>query len=896
MFPTLRTCLLTFIALIQLCGLVQAQGDFQLIGNGGQAALGNNCFRLTQAQNTSYGAVWYRWQADLNQDFDLTADLNFGTNDFGADGIVFAFQNLCTNVGSTGGGMGIEGVNPSLFIEFDTFLNPDNGDLPDDHIGILSDGVLLHTGPTSLSAPVCALPNCGDIENGTSYTVRIFWQAAIQTLDVYFNGTLRTSYTGDIINSIFAGNSMVYWGFTSATGGFNNNHTVCITNFTDNQIQPSDTTWCANQNITFSVGNPITTVTYQWQVSTNGGATFSNVTNSAIYSGSTTPTLNLTNSPSSVIGNLYQVVISGCGGQFISDPAEITAGLLVSITQQPTNQDLCENDPATLSVTSQAATNYQWQEFIAGAWVSLTDDVAQGISGTQTSNLSLTGAATAVGSRVYRCLLWADCSAEIISNQVTINHNPGPSIQNQPINQSVCLGTNTSFSINASGPGLTYQWQMSNDGGNTFTTLVNGGVFSQTNTDSLLLSSVTAALNNALFQCVVSGDCGNPVQSTSSVLTVQNPPAFTQQPINMQACAGNSEQFISAATGSESWQWEYSNDGGVTFQNVPSVAPYNGSSSSTLTINPVAENMQGWVFRVKATGCGQELTSNNASLNLFPALTVEPIPAQVTRCEGESLQISIQAENASTYQWELNTGSGFQPLLNTIGVNGENTSNLLITNMPASWHLAKLRCKIEGECTTLFSTILILNVNGLPVLLAQPIVTPICSGSSFLLQVLSKGVGIQYQWEVLDGSGDFIPLNLTGFTGVESPDLSIASTSDMNGLILRCVLSGCDAEVKTDSIPLVILENEPVYIPNCFTPNEDQINPEFRLFTAGNPKLDASIYSRWGDLLFRWSDTNQGWDGKLNGEFVAEGMYVYKIKVETACETKNYTGRIQVIR
>jgi hypothetical protein len=322
---------------------------------------------------------------------------------------------------------------------------------------------------------VCALPNCGDIENGTNYNVRIFWQAAIQTMDVYFNGALRTSYTGDVINSIFAGNSMVYWGFTSATGGFNNSHTVCITNFTDNQIQPSDTTWCANQNITFSVGNPITTVTYQWQVSTNGGATFSNVTNSAVYSGSTTPTLNLTNSPSSVIGNLYQVVISGCGGQFISDPAEITAGLLVSITQQPTNQELCENDPATLSVTSPEATNYQWQEFIAGAWVSLTDDVAQGISGTQISNLNLIGAATAVGSRVYRCLLWADCSAEIISNQVTINHNPGPSIQNQPINQSVCLGTNTSFTINASGPSLTYQWQMSNDGGNNYTALVNSG-------------------------------------------------------------------------------------------------------------------------------------------------------------------------------------------------------------------------------------------------------------------------------------------------------------------------------------------------------------------------------------------------------------------------------------
>jgi gliding motility-associated-like protein len=631
-------------------------------------------------------------------------------------------------------------------------------------------------------------------------------------------------------------------------------------------------------------------------VSSNGGATFSNVTNSAIYSGSTTSTLNLVNAPSSFIGNMYQVVISGCGGQFISDPAEITAGQSVTITQQPTNQDLCEDAPTTLNVISPEATNYQWQEFIGGTWVNLADNVGLGISGTQTSNLNLSGAATDVGSRTYRCLLWADCSAEIITNEAIINHNPGPSILNQPIAQSVCIGTNTSFNLNASGSGLTYQWQISNDGGNTYTALLNGAIYSQVNSDSLLLSGVTAGLNNALFQCIVSGTCGIPVQSTPTILTVQNFPSFTQQPINAEACIGNSVQFESDATGADIWQWEFSNDGGLTFQNVANAAPFSGATSSTLTVNPVAINMQDWVFRVKASGCGQEITSSNSSLNLLPELTIEPIPVQVTRCEGESLLISIQAENASAYQWELNTGSGFQPLLNTVGINGENTSNLLITNMPASWHLAKLRCVVEGECTTLFSTILTLNVNGLPVLLDQPIVTPICSGSSFLLQVLSKGVGIEYEWEMLDASGDFVPLNLTGFTGVESPELSIESTSDMNGLILRCVLNGCDAEVKTDSIPLIILENEPVYIPNCFTPNEDQVNAEFRLFTNGNPKLNASIYSRWGDLIFSWTDTNQGWNGKLNGEFVPEGMYVYKVRIETACETKNYTGRIQVIR
>jgi gliding motility-associated-like protein len=355
-------------------------------------------------------------------------------------------------------------------------------------------------------------------------------------------------------------------------------------------------------------------------------------------------------------------------------------------------------------------------------------------------------------------------------------------------------------------------------------------------------------------------------------------------------------EFVSSVEDSAVWQWEYSIDGGLTFQNVPPAAPFSGANTSTLTLNPVSGDMQDWIFRTKASGCGQEVTSTNATLNLLPELSLEPIPVEITRCEGESAQITIQAVNANSYQWELNTGSGFQALLNSADVNGETTASLLISNIPAGWHQAQLRCRVVGECSTVFSTLLTLYVNGLPVLLTQPIVTPVCSGSLFSIPVLAQGVGIDYQWEILDASGEFIPLDSQGFSGVTSQNLSIESQSDMNGFVLRCVLSGCDAVVATDSIPLVILENEPVYIPNCFSPNEDQINSEFRLFTAGNPKIAGAIYSRWGDLIFNWTDVNQGWDGKLNGEFVQEGMYVYKVSVETSCETKSYMGGIHVIR
>ncbi|MFM7727299.1 MAG: gliding motility-associated C-terminal domain-containing protein, partial [Flavobacteriales bacterium] len=40
------------------------------------------------------------------------------------------------------------------------------------------------------------------------------------------------------------------------------------------------------------------------------------------------------------------------------------------------------------------------------------------------------------------------------------------------------------------------------------------------------------------------------------------------------------------------------------------------------------------------------------------------------------------------------------------------------------------------------------------------------------------------------------------------------------------------------------------------------------------------IFSRWGDLIFETRDLNEGWDGSMNGQFVAEGTYNYYMAVK----------------
>jgi len=68
---------------------------------------------------------------------------------------------------------------------------------------------------------------------------------------------------------------------------------------------------CANANNIFVATAPVPGNTYQWQVSTNGGTTYSNISNGALYTGVTTDTLTIISTPSTMYGYLYRCSING---------------------------------------------------------------------------------------------------------------------------------------------------------------------------------------------------------------------------------------------------------------------------------------------------------------------------------------------------------------------------------------------------------------------------------------------------------------------------------------------------------------------------------------------------------------------------------------------------------
>ena len=227
-----------------------------------------NRYILTPNLTLRSGRIWNKAFLDLSNDFEIVAKLNFGSNsgsgqgvaNSGSDGIAFVLQTdpNGNSAGSPGGGLGYSTISPSIAVEFDTHINREGncdgtlgntgGDCPlafsdgNDHMAIQKNGVVSHNNQNVQVDMLWPLGNngphvLGNIETGEDFNVKFVWTASTNTLQVYFDDyltavgtTLVATLSYDFVNDadIFNGNSIVYWGFTSATGGYSNQHEVEI--------------------------------------------------------------------------------------------------------------------------------------------------------------------------------------------------------------------------------------------------------------------------------------------------------------------------------------------------------------------------------------------------------------------------------------------------------------------------------------------------------------------------------------------------------------------------------------------------------------------------------------------------------------------------------------------
>lgn len=137
---------------------------------------------------------------------------------------------------------------------------------------------------------------------------------------------------------------------------------------------------------------------------------------------------------------------------------------------------------------------------------------------------------------------------------------------------------------------------------------------------------------------------GMVVGSSSGYTTPNNnyitsaPITITSQPSEQTACAMGTATYTVQSNPIDGYQWQVSNDNGISWQNITNSLIYSGATTNTLTISKIPANFSGFLFRValqkNGNLCG--LISNIATINLLP-LPIVNSPITIVQCEDDGL-------------------------------------------------------------------------------------------------------------------------------------------------------------------------------------------------------------------------------------------------------------------
>ena len=119
------------------------------------------------------------------------------------------------------------------------------------------------------------------------------------------------------------------------------------------------------------------------------------------------------------------------------------------------------------------------------------------------------------------------------------------------------------------------------------------------------------------------------------------------------------------------------------------------------------------------------------------------------------------------------------------------------------------------------------------------------------------------------------------------------SASGDYGIIVKDIF-GCQA---SDNIKIKV--NKDLFIPNAFSPNDDNQNDIFTIF--GNKSIKEiesfEIQDRWGNIVYQGSGISANWDGDFRGTAAQSAMYVYLATVVFKDNTKQkVTGDVMLVR
>jgi plastocyanin len=610
-------------------------------------------------------------------------------------------------------------------------------------------------------------------------------------------------------------------------------------------------------------------ITYQWQISTDGGSNWSNISSLAGHVGEITDTLTVSDNYS-FDDNQYRCVMDTATAVIPSTTNEVTLSVyrIVTIGTQPTNQTPVAPATATFSVTAStldaATIGYQWEKS--------EDDVTYTTIVGATSSTYTTGATNYTDDYgdYYRCVCSADGAAiSPTSNSARLLLTRTISITSQPVDVTGAVGGTVQFSVTAdtsdSAPGdITYQWQFSIDGGANWSNVVGG---SGATTSTYTTGTLDSSYDEQKYRCLLNAAQATQVVSGSATLQVETVNlSVTQQPVSATVnedqtatftCAGTvtmgqiGANAASSSFDGEAWttpnggggnmmlssadelrlqsqhepsltyQWQRSDDGGSNWINISGATNPSYTTANTIYAN---DNADQYRCELNATGAAAPIYTNAATLTVLRTFSITAQPANQTGNENGTVIFSVsvaQSSGTPTFQWERSDDGG----ANWTVVNGATSSTYTTPILVyAQDNNDRYRCVVSlvGSAADQTSSFALLSVLRVITISQQPQSIAVIEGNtgSFSITAGITSDVISYQWQISVDSGvTWSNINAANSSSYTTPATVYPTSPDIQ---YRVVLQNVAATTVTSSAAtLTVNEFEFVSAPTSISVNID---------------------------------------------------------------------------
>lgn len=414
-----------------------------------------------------------------------------------------------------------------------------------------------------------------------------------------------------------------------------------------------------------------------------------------------------------------------------------------------------------------------------------------------------------------------------------------PVIVDHPQSLAVNEGASASFTVGASGGGLSYQWQKD----------TIDIPLATTPTYSIPVTTMGSA---GSYRCVVTNADGT-ATSNPATLTIVTPPMITQHPAPLSLNADDDAVFTVTATGfflTYQWQKDQVDMPGQTGQslNLTSVTTLNDGS-----------------YRCIVTNSAGSANSNPATLNVNgpPNITQQPQDVAVNLSGTASFSL-VAAGPGLTYQWQKDSGVGMA------NIDGATSATFSIPSTVAN-DAASYRCRVGNTLGIISSDTVTLTVVSPPVLVAPllPSSLNLNEAQTFSTAVQVQGLFLSYEWR---RDGVILPQ-------ATSPVLSIPNLTDAQNGSYTCRVWNAAGEVISPAVTLLVI-----------TPPVITNEPADTLVDMGDPAT-ISVSATGPQLTYQWWRNGLPVNGAASESYTIPAMS-FSTLGNYYCKVSNSAGTV----